>query len=276
MTTVPFDLPLGDSILFDVEGSLEFTDAMCATTVGGPSGTVAGRIIVTEQRLAFRPVVGQPHPQRIDMGRDPNWQIEVVQRRFLGLIRRGAPVVEISYRWANYRDIVMAFHVPDPEAFVEVLRRELGAGKDARTLLREALDDGISDRGRYARMLHVLSFPQGFWHTEAIDDLVDLVSDTFEELGIELDEAWVRGLELDVEPLYGPEDYETGPGSEAWARKEQVERICVAANAVLDGPRRFYQFAEDVPGWEFDEAVWLFLDASERERLLELDIVRPV
>ena len=69
-------LPLGDRIVFDVHGKLELTHAMCSLPgAGGPSQTVAGRIILTEQRLVFRPVVGQPHPQVVDQPRDPAWQV---------------------------------------------------------------------------------------------------------------------------------------------------------------------------------------------------------
>ena len=282
MDTVPYDLPLGDRVTFDVEGRLEFTDAMCAMFAGGPSQTVDGRVLVTEQRLVFCPVVGQPHPQRVDLVRDPSWAVERIQRRWLGLVSRGAPVVQVSFRM-GHRDLVLAFHVPDPDALVNALGQTPPAAEAARTLLADALTAGVRERGRYTSVLQALSFPGGFWHTEALEDLVDVVVASFADLDLDLDEAWLQTLDLDVEPLMGPEDYETGPGSEAWARKHQIARICVAANeaieaieviGVIGGSRRFYAFAEDLPGWEFDEPVWLLLTEDERQRLLSLGIVR--
>ena len=275
MDTLPYELPLGDRVVFETLGQLEFSDAMCALFAGGPSQTVDGRVLVTARRLVFRPVVGQPHPQTLELLRDPSWAIAAVQRRLLGLIRRGAPVVEVRFRMAH-RDLVLAFHVPDPDAMLAALAQPPAPADDPRAVLAAALAAGERERGRYTPTLLDLSFPAGFWHTEAHEDLAEVVLARFAELGIALDEAWLVGLDLDVEPLTGPEDYETGPGSEAWARKDQIARICAAANAALDGPRRFYEFAEDVPGWEFDEPVWLFLDEDERRQLLALGIVRAV
>jgi hypothetical protein len=51
-----------------------------------------------------------------------------------------------------------------------------------------------------------------------------------------------------------------------------------AVNATLpaDAPRRFFKFAEDLPTWEFDEPVWLWLTQGQREQLLALGIVTPL
>ena len=68
------------------------------------------------------------------------------------------------------------------------------------------------------------------------------------------------------------------PDEEA-ARRLQIARVAACLNAVAgaaDGARRLYAFAEDIPGWEAHEPVWLLLTADERARLLALGIVRPL
>ena len=59
-------------------------------------------------------------------------------------------------------------------------------------------------------------------------------------------------------------------------KRIQTSRIADRANELLspDCPRRFYRFAEDVPGWPEDQPVILFLTELQRRRLLSLDIVR--
>ncbi len=121
---------------------------------------------MTERRLVFCPIVGQPHPQRVDLARDRAWAIERIQRRWLGLVARGGPVVQVAFRMAH-RDVAMVFHVPDPDAFVTALRHPPPADKGARALLADALAAGVRERGRYTRVLLDPSFPGGFWHTEA-------------------------------------------------------------------------------------------------------------
>ncbi|MBN2195287.1 MAG: hypothetical protein JW751_20890 [Polyangiaceae bacterium] len=38
-------------------------------------------------------------------------------------------------------------------------------------------------------------------------------------------------------------------------------------------PKRFYAFAENLPDWELDQPVWLFLSDSQRAELFRLGIV---
>ena len=121
-----------------------------------------------------------------------------------------------------------------------------------------------------------ISFPQAFWHVGEDDEVELIVNDVFAQLGLSLSANFLQRVDLDVAMLLGPEDYETGPGSEAWARREQIRRICAAANELLqDQPRQFYQFAEELPGWEWDEPVWLLLSKEERRKLLELGVLSP-
>jgi hypothetical protein len=276
MKTLPYHLPLDDHMLLDCPGTLEFTNEMCAMFAGGPSQTVSGHVWVTDARLAFRPVVGMPHPQMITVDRQHLSRVHVFQPRWLGLISRGGEVVEATLdNWG--RSFVLRFLVEDPKALAKVLETDpVEKNRAPSEVLDEALVAGIADRGRYVTTLTALSFPGGFWHTESYEDLVEIVTLTWKELGVPLGEDFLNGLDLDVEPLYGPEDYETGPGSESWARREQIERICIAANDVLGGDRRFYAFDEDLESWEFDEPVWLYLTSEQREQLLALGVVHPL
>ncbi len=83
-------------------------------------------------------------------------------------------------------------------------------------------------------------------------------------------------LDLEVQVEMGPEDYEIGPGSEDWGRREQIRRVCEAVNSsIADGKRRFYEYAEDLPGWPTSfEPLWLWLSETEDEQLRLLGIVR--
>ena len=274
MAHVPFWLPLGDEIVGDWEGSLRFTDAMTAFFAGGPTQTVNGRIIVTTRQLAFRPPVGMPHPQQLtlvlaDVSR-------VTRHRVLGLVA-GTKVVAVAN--IGGKPFELRFGVGDPARFVEILERaRVGAipREPAAALLDAALRDGITERGRYTSTLAVLSFPQTHWYTEDIEPLRTIVCDAIAALGVTLPDAFARELHLEVATDTGPEDYETGPGSEAWGRREQIGRIVAAINAALPTtePRRFYTFAEDLPGWPDGEPLCVLLTAAQRNSLLRLGVVR--
>lgn len=274
LDTLAFHCPLGDAVLLDLPASLHFNDGMCAMFAGGPSGWVEGRVVVTLASLASRPVVGQPHPQQLTVDRTSLGPPRLVQRRWLGLFSRGAPEVHLTLS-AYGRDFELRFRMSAPEVLVEVLSQPpVPVSTPPVELLSQAMDLGVSEPGRYVPALAALSFPQGFWHTESMEDCVDIARTTLADLGAVLPEGFLGGLDLDVETLWGPEDYETGPGSESWGRREQIDRICVAANGVLEGDRRFYAFEEDLPDWEFGEPVWLFLTEAERQRLVALGILR--
>ncbi|HET9954671.1 MAG TPA: hypothetical protein VFQ61_09205, partial [Polyangiaceae bacterium] len=62
-----------------------------------------------------------------------------------------------------------------------------------------------------------------------------------------------------------------------WGRREQIRRVCEAINASRgESERRFYEYAEDLPGWPaYFEPLWLWLSAWEDEALRRLGIVAP-
>jgi hypothetical protein len=275
MDVLPFYVPLGDKVLREAPGTLDFTDAMCARFAGGPSQTVHGLVWLTARYLAFRPVAGMPHPQVATLQRTQVEHVEVARKGWRRLLALGQPVLNVTAIHAGVAH-TFTFGLDAPEAWAADLAKTPRAARPPRELLDQAIKDGLRDRGRYTSTLAELSFPQGFWHVEAHEDLVEVVKDVFADLEVDLPTDFLDTVDLDVEVLMGPEDYETGPGSESYARREQIRRICNAANEALPSSgRRFCEFAEDLPEWEFDEPVWLLLSSEERRQLVDLEIVHP-
>jgi hypothetical protein len=181
------------------------------------------------------------------------------------------------------RPLDLRFTVSDPEAWA---RRILQAQSSpappaapAEAKLEAALRDGIHERGRYVATLADLSFPQAFWHPEALDDILPTIAGVFDRLGASaaLGADFYATLALAVEIRYGPGD--DVDAIESAERREQITRIMRAANAALAAaghPKRFHNFTEDLPDWDFDEPVWLFLTDAQRASLLRLDILRPL
>ncbi|MCB9795501.1 MAG: hypothetical protein H6741_22575 [Alphaproteobacteria bacterium] len=279
MTTTPFHLPLGDTLLAEAEATFHVTDAIAALWVGGPSGRVPGRLSLTRWRLEFRPQVGQPHPQERSLSLADVLDVQVQPRRWLGLIPRpgGAVLVRVT---SPRGDLEHRFDLAEPEPFAQTLREAvsaLGPMPPPEQRLDAALAAGERERGRYTATLDALSFPQAFWHSEDVDELRDIIRDTMADLGVTAHlpaDTW-DALDLEVETLYGPEDYEEGEGSEHAGRLEQIARILEAANAALgpEAPKRFYRFHEDLPRWAFQEPCWLWLTPAQRDRLLALGVL---
>ena len=88
--TEPFYVPLGDEVLLDGVGSLHFTDEICRSA-GGPSQKVKGHIWLTCELLAFRPLVGMPHPQQATLRRTDVLEASCVQPKLLGMLKVGVP-----------------------------------------------------------------------------------------------------------------------------------------------------------------------------------------
>lgn len=275
--TEPFFVPLGDEILLDGAGSLKFTSAICVNA-GGPSQTVRGHVWLTHDLLAFRPKLGMPHPQMVTLDRNGIAEARCVRPKLLGLLEVGSPQLEVSY---------LQFGTPLPHLFtldaadrwLEALAQprrvqELGA----RDLVQRALRAGERERGRYTTALEQLSFPRGDWYTEDPDARDEALLQGLSGLGIDVADDFLGTLDLEVEVATGPEDYAIGPGTEEWGRREQIRRVCAAVNAAGGAHgRRFYEYAEDLPGWPTCfEPLWLWLSEAEDHELRMLGIVRPV
>jgi len=166
------------------------------------------------------------------------------------------------------------FEVDSAERWVDALGKARPIQKrNARELVQDALRDGERERGRYTAALEQLSFPRSCWYTENPADRDEALSDGLKGLGIDVPENFLAKLDLDVQVETNPEEYRIGPGSEEWGRREQIRRVCEAVNSIGDGTRRFYEYAEDLPGWpKYFEPLWLWLSETEDEELRRLRI----
>lgn len=128
-------------------------------------------------------------------------------------------------------------------------------------------------RGRYTAALEELSFPRGYWHTEDKEGRDEVLAAGLKALDVYVPRDYLSGVDLNAEVKTGPEDYEEGPGTEEWVRRQQIRRVCEAVNRI-SGERRFYEYAEDLPGWpNYGEPVWLWLSSWEDEELRRLGVV---
>ena len=277
LETEPFFVPLGDEILLEGPGSLKFTDAICVSA-GGPSQTVRGHVWLTHDLLAFRPQLGMPHPQLVTLDRRAIAEMRCVQPKLLGLFKAGSAQLEVSY---------VSFGTPLPHLFTldaaERWLEALGQPRrvqelSARELVQAALRRGDRERGRYKLALEQLSFPQGYWYTEEPEVRDEVVLRGLQRLAIDVPNDFLKQLDLEVEVETGPEDYAIGLGTEEWGRREQIRRVCSAVNQIVGvRGRRFYEYAEDLPGWPTCfEPLWLWLSEQEDGELRRLGIVRSV
>ncbi len=138
----------------------------------------------------------------------------------------------------------------DSVALVELARRKERFG---RALAR--------DRG----------FPQGWWHGDDLESAVKVMEARLTELGLV--------APLDLEDLRRATRGFVGVlEGEDLLRRHTIGHAAREANGFLAGmerPERLYAFADDVPGWELEEPVWLLLTTPERARLLEVGLLRP-
>ncbi len=278
--TEPFFVPLGDEVLLHGPGRLKFTNDICRSA-GGPSQTLEGQVWLTHDWLAFRPKLGMPHPQKVTLDRNSITEVGCVAPKLLGLFELKRPKLEVRYRYSYVigDPTPHLFELESAERWVEALGRERRIQKrSARQLVQDALRDGERERGRYAGALKQLSFPRSHWYTEDPTERDAALLEGLEGLGIEVPENFLTKLDLEVQVETGPEDYAIGPGTEEWGRREQIRRVCEAINrASPDGQRRFYEYAEDLPGWpDCFEPLWLWLSEQEDAQLRGLGIVAAV
>jgi len=275
--TEAFFVPLGDEVLLDAPGSLKFTNAICVNA-GGPSQTVQGHVWLTHDLLAFRPHLGMPHPQMVTLDRNAIAQAKRVHPKLLGLLKVGAPQLEVSYLRFG-KALPHLFTLEAPERWLEALSRPRRVQEgSARELVRAALLAGERERGRYTTALEQLSFPRGYWHVEDPEARDEVMLHGLMDLEVGVPNGFLKNLDLEVDVETGPEDYAIGPGTEDGGRREQIRRVCAAVNAAGGAHgRRFYEYTEDLPGWPTCfEPLWLWLSESEDHELRKLGVVRPV
>jgi len=240
---------------------------------------IPGVLHLTSQRLVFCPNGdGVSLDARLQVVRGST----TFPRKRLGFIPAGL-ALRVSIDTGRVRDEPW-FIVDDADAWnaaITKARADAPAAPDLAALLTAGEAEGKDAVSREAFGRFLLSergFPGGFWHPDDDDGLLDVFSDWMTQAGLPgdlmADEKLRAELKRLAESMAEPSD-----AAEDQARRRQIHCVAARVNSTV-GPvaaaRRLYQFAEDVPGWEPDEPVWLFLNADERARLLALGIVHPL
>ena len=119
-------------------------------------------------------------------------------------------------------------------------------------------------------------FPNGFWHAQDADGALDVMIISLGNLGLDstmLPEPFVRAVvERHAGSLCTDED-------EDLARRREIADAVLHVNSLLKkkhSPYRFFSFAEDMPGWESNEPVWMLLTEDERTTMIERNLVRKL
>ncbi len=277
MEVAPYTVPLGETLILETDAGLIYTEDLTPAGGTGKTRESMGRLYLTNAAIAFRPGIAEPHGQRLTVALESVLSTTAVQPRFLGLFKR-PPRVNVAVQFPS-GTLVASFRVDDAQHLSSRLtqaaaRWNASMRRTPLQLIEQGLTDGIADRNRYQYALTALSFPQGFWHVEATDDLERMLDLSFEDLNLDLPEGFVARLlpSLDVE------EYVTKDSDEQPARIEQLKRIVAAVNASLpeDEPRRIEQFAEDLPWWEHQEPVYVLLTPDLRDRLVSAGVLTPL
>jgi hypothetical protein len=245
-----------------------------ATPAGFP-----GVLHLTNQRLVFWPDGnGRALDARLQVVRGST----TVSRKRLGFIPV-SPALRVSIHTGRVSEEPW-FVLDDADAWnaaITQARADAPAAPDLAALLAagEAEGKDAVSREAFGRfLLNERGFPGGFWHPQDEDGLLDILGLWMTDAGLPgdlmADEKLRAELKRIAESMTEPSD-----AAEDQARRRQIHCVASRINSTIGpaaGARRLYQFAEDVPGWEPDEPVWLFLNADERVRLLALGIVHAL
>jgi hypothetical protein len=240
---------------------------------------IPGVLHLTNQRLVFWPDGnGVSLDARLQVVRGST----TFSRKRLGFIPAGL-ALRVSIDTGRVRDEPW-FVVDDADAWnaaITKARADAAAAPDLAALLTagEAEGKDAVSREAFGRfLLSARGFPGGFWHPQDDDGLLNVLGGWMTDAGLPgdlmADEKLRAELKRLAESMAEPSD-----AAEDQARRRQIHCVAARVNSTVGpaaGARRLYQFAEDVPGWEPDEPVWLFLNADERARLLALGIVHPL
>jgi len=243
-----------------------------ATRTGFP-----GVLHLTNQRLVFRP---DGNGRLLDARLQEVRNAIPFSVKVLGIIPAGR-ALRVAIDTGRVSEEPW-FNVDDPDAWnAAITEARAGAATppDLSALLSAAEAEGREAVSRDAFgsfLAHERGFPGGFWHAGDQDGMLDVIGSRLKDLGLPdllADEKLRAELKRlgDIQP--GASD-----ADEDQARRRQISCVAGRVNTVAGptaGARRLYEFAEDIPGWESDEPVWLLLNADERARLLALGIVRP-
>jgi hypothetical protein len=135
-------------------------------------------------------------------------------------------------------------------------------------------DDGPvspAQRRRVARFLaEARAFPQGYWHPEDAEALAEVAQGCLDDLDVGGDLITEEDAEELVDRFADLED-------EDEARRHQIGALTAHINRALvkqGADQLLHPFAEDLPGWEAEEPVWLLLTTDERETLMTLGVLK--
>lgn len=260
-----FDVPVGDSLVIDADARLFVSDDLASKVIGGPTQWARCRVYLTKKLLAvrFAPEVASCH-LALDISLTDLRAAEL-RRSWLGI---GPARLCVNMLWHEQR-FDLKIDVAAPEKWLKRLNEARPGAPDApETTLERALGEGLKDRGRYCRVLQALCFPS-LWG-QSHEDIEAQIRDVMTRLKAPLPDAFYALARVPDNVIAACEDYDM----DEW--RAQTLRIVDRANNLLspDCPKRFYRFAEDLPGWPDDEPVLLFLTEPQRDRLLSLGIVR--
>jgi hypothetical protein len=235
-----------------------------------------GVLHLTDQRLIFRPDAADPGPGC--PGFFPFRRIShttVFSPKLLGLIPSSRRALRVSTDWGRpgqepwfVVDDADAWSAAIAQARADAASNPLDLGR----MLAAAEAEGAGAISREAFGLFLAEdrgFPGGFWHPEDDEGLLDVIGSRLEALGLAPNVLSDDDLRAELRRAA-----ESRPEDEA--RRLQIARIAARINeasGAAAGARRLHAFAEDIPGWEADEPVWLLLTADERSRLLALGVV---
>jgi hypothetical protein len=238
-----------------------------------------GVLHLTNQRLLFRP---DGNGRCLDVRLQEVQGSTTFPLKLFGLIPTGR-ALRVSIDTGHVREEPW-FVVDDPDAWsvgIAQARADAPSPPDLAALLTAAEAEGRDAVSREALggfLAVERGFPRGFWHPGDEEGLLDVIASRVADLGLPSDLLSDATLRSELQRIAESDPAESD-ADEDRARRRQIACVAARINAAAGpamGARRLYAFAEDIPGWEPDEPVWLLLNADERARLLALGILTPL
>ncbi len=130
-----------------------------------------------------------------------------------------------------------------------------------------------------AERLGPRAFPGGWWHANEDDSAFDVMSGALGDFGLDVNFYLTQEYVSQLVAEHAPPEGDFADTSEDLARRRQIEACVAHINqklVVQNSDLRFYAFEEDLPDWESNEPVILFLTMRERDVLVARGLVRPL
>lgn len=129
-----------------------------------------------------------------------------------------------------------------------------------------------TSRSRLVRRLaQTRAFPAGYWHAHDLESALDVMRACLDDFGIASALVPAGAIESHLE--------EHADDREDTLRRDTIALALRDVNRALTDEGSsfgFFAFADNPPGFETDEPVWLLLTASERTTLLELGVLETL